>query len=132
MKKRFAITALALALTAGSAMTSFAAGFTGTGKGVKYQWGDGSYCTNNWVQYRNHWFYFGDDQLMRTGWIQSADGNDWYYCDPDMNDDLIGKMLTNTIIRSAGKNYILDKDGKMIKPGNRVTLTIGESGVVSM
>ena len=48
MKKRFAITALALALTAGSAMTSFAAGFTGTGKGVKYQWGDGSYCTNNW------------------------------------------------------------------------------------
>ncbi len=44
MKKRFAITALALALTAGSAMTSFAAGFTGTGKGVKYQWGDGSYC----------------------------------------------------------------------------------------
>ena len=76
MKKRFAITALALALTAGSAMTSFAAGFTGTGKGVKYQWGDGSYCTNNWVQYRNHWFYFGDDQLMRTGWIQ-RDGT-WY------------------------------------------------------
>ena len=37
MKKRFAITVLALALTAGSAMTSFAAGFTGTGKGVKYQ-----------------------------------------------------------------------------------------------
>ena len=35
MKKRFAITALALALTAGSAMTSFAAGFTGTGKGSK-------------------------------------------------------------------------------------------------
>ena len=68
MKKRFAITVLALALTAGSAMTSFAAGFTGTGKGVKYQWGDGAYCTNNWVQYKNHWFYFGDDQLMRTGW----------------------------------------------------------------
>ena len=77
MKKRFAITVLALALTAGSAMTSFAAGFTGTGKGVKYQWGDGAYCTNNWVQYKNHWFYFGDDQLMRTGWIQK-DGT-WYY-----------------------------------------------------
>ena len=77
MKKRFAIVTLSLALAAGSAMTSFAAGFTGTGKGVKYQWGDGSYCTNNWVQYRNHWFYFGDDQLMRTGWIQ-RDGT-WYY-----------------------------------------------------
>ena len=72
-----AIVTLSLALAAGSAMTSFAAGFTGTGKGVKYQWGDGAYCTNNWVQYKNHWFYFGDDQLMRTGWIQK-DGT-WYY-----------------------------------------------------
>ena len=77
MKKRFAIAALSLALTAGSAMTSLAAGFVGTPQGVKYQWGDGSYCTNNWVQYKNHWFYVGNDQLMRTGWIQ-RDGT-WYY-----------------------------------------------------
>ena len=50
MKKRFAIVTLSLALAAGSAMTSFAAGFVGTKDGVKYQWGDGAYCTNNWVQ----------------------------------------------------------------------------------
>ena len=90
MKKRFAITVLALALTAGSAMTSFAAGFTGTGKGVKYQWGDGAYCTNNWVQYKNHWFYFGDDQLMRTGWIQK-DGT-WYYAADT------GELLTKSLL----------------------------------
>ena len=77
MRKHFAIAALALALTAGSAMTSLAAGFVSTSQGMKYQWGDGSYCTNNWVQYRNHWFYFGNDQLMRTGWIQ-RDGS-WYF-----------------------------------------------------
>ena len=44
MKKRFAIVTLSLALAAGSAMTSFAAGFVGTKDGVKYQWGDGAYC----------------------------------------------------------------------------------------
>ncbi len=38
MKKRFAIVTLSLALAAGSAMTSFAAGFVGTKDGVKYQW----------------------------------------------------------------------------------------------
>lgn len=101
------------------------------GKWHVYQ--NGKLFTNDWFKSTaGYWYCFDQDGNLRTGWIQSADGNDWYYCDPDMNDDLIGKMLTNTIIRSAGKNYILDKDGKMIKPGNKVTLTIGESGVVSM
>mgnify|MGYP000355734394 CR=1 FL=1 len=64
-------------LAAGSAMTSFAAGFVHTSQGTKYQWGSGDYCTNNWVNYKNHWFFFGEDQIMRTGWIQK-DGT-WYY-----------------------------------------------------
>ena len=38
MRKHFAIAALALALTAGSAMTSLAAGFVSTSQGMKYQW----------------------------------------------------------------------------------------------
>ncbi len=75
--KRFTTITLALALTAGTAFTSFAAGFVSTSQGKKYQWGDGSYCTNNWVHYKDHWFYFGSDQLMRTGWIQRD--NTWYY-----------------------------------------------------
>ena len=109
MKKRFAITVLALALTAGSAMTSFAAGFTGTGKGVKYQWGDGAYCTNNWVQYKNHWFYFGDDQLMRTGWIQK-DGT-WYYA-ADTGE------LQGGIMKINGNVYYFDTSTCKMVTGN--------------
>ncbi len=78
MKKKYlAVTALSIALAMGSAMSSFAAGFVSTPQGVKYQWGSGDYCTNNWVNYKNHWFFFGNDQLMRTGWIQRD--NTWYY-----------------------------------------------------
>lgn len=76
-KKYLAVTTLSVALAIGSAMSSFAAGFVSTPQGVKYQWGSGDYCTNNWVNYKNHWFFFGDDQLMRTGWIQRD--NTWYY-----------------------------------------------------
>jgi glucan-binding YG repeat protein len=78
MKKKYlVVTALAMALSIGSAMSSFAAGFVSTPQGVKYQWGSGDYCTNNWVNYKSHWFFFGNDQLMRTGWIQKD--NTWYY-----------------------------------------------------
>ncbi|WP_312425561.1 hypothetical protein [Lacrimispora sp.] len=78
MKKKYlAITTLSIALAIGSAISSFAAGFVNTPQGVKYQWGSGDYCTNNWVIYKNHWFFFGNDQLMRTGWIQRD--NTWYY-----------------------------------------------------
>ena len=78
MRKRFAVAALALALTVGSAMTSFAAGFTHTSDGWRFQWDDnGNYCVDNWVHYRNHWFYFGPDGIMDTGWILK-DGK-WYF-----------------------------------------------------
>ena len=78
MKKKYlVVTALSMALSIGSAMSSFAAGFVTTPQGVKYQWGSGDYCTNNWVNYKSHWFFFGNDQLMRTGWIQRD--NTWYY-----------------------------------------------------
>ena len=97
MKKRFAIIALALALTAGSAMTSFAAGFTGTGKGVKYQWGDGSYCTNNWVQYRNHWFYAADTGELQGG-IMKINGNVYYF------DTSSCKMVTGNYNYNGGNH----------------------------
>lgn len=55
MKKKYlAVAALSMALAGGSAMTSFAAGFVHTSQGTKYQWGSGDYCTNNWVNYKNH------------------------------------------------------------------------------
>ena len=99
--KRFATISLALALTAGSAFTSMAAGFVSTSQGKKYQWGDGSYCTNNWVHYKNHWFYFGSDQLMRTGWIQRD--NTWYYA-ADTGE------LQGGIMKINGNVYMFQKD----------------------
>ena len=110
MKKRFAIVTLSLALAAGSAMTSFAAGFVGTKDGVKYQWGDGAYCTNNWVQYKNHWFFFGNDQLMRTGWIQ-RDGT-WYYA-ADTGE------LQGVIMKINGNVYYFDNNSCKMQTGVR-------------
>ena len=78
MKHKFLFgAALALSLSALQAASCFATGFVTTPQGVKYQWGDGNYCYNNWVHVRDHWFYFGNDQLMRTGWIQRD--NTWYF-----------------------------------------------------
>ena len=111
MRKHFAIAALALALTAGSAMTSLAAGFVSTSQGMKYQWGDGSYCTNNWVQYRNHWFYFGNDQLMRTGWIQ-RDGS-WYFA-ADSGE------LQGGLLKINGNVYYMDSNSLKLQTGDRV------------
>ena len=78
MKKRcLIVTAISMALTIGSAMSTFAAGFESTPQGVKYRWGSGDYCINNWVNFKGHWYFFGNDELMRTGWIQRDDS--WYF-----------------------------------------------------
>ena len=92
-------------LAAGAASTALA-GFVTTPQGVKYQWGDGSYCVNNWVHYKDHWFYFGDDQIMRTGWIQRD--NTWYYA-ADTGELQAGIMKIN------GNVYYFDKQScKMV------------------
>ena len=109
-KKYLATAALTLALAAGSAMTSFAAGFVITSQGMKYQWGSGDYCTNNWVNYKNHWFFFGADQIMRTGWIQK-DGT-WYYA-ADTGELQGGLMKIN------GNVYYFDNNSLKLQTGNR-------------
>ena len=109
-KKYLATAALTLALAAGSAMTSFAAGFVSTSQGMKYQWGSGDYCTNNWVNYKNHWFFFGADQIMRTGWIQK-DGT-WYYA-ADTGELQCGLMKIN------GNVYYFDNNSLKLQTGNR-------------
>ena len=111
MKKKYlAVAALSMALAAGSAMTSFAAGFVHTSQGTKYQWGSGDYCTNNWVNYKNHWFFFGEDQIMRTGWIQ-RDGT-WYYA-ADTGE------LQGGIMKINGNVYYFDNNSCKLKTGER-------------
>lgn len=110
MKKRMIAIALTAALSAGMAMTSMAAGFVSTSQGKKYQWGSGDYCTNNWVQYKNHWFYFGSDQLMRTGWIQK-DGS-WYFAS-DTGELQAGLLKIN------GNVYYMDSNSCKLQTGDR-------------
>lgn len=110
MRKQFATVGLALALTVGTAATSFAAGFVNTGHGTKYQWGSGDYCYNNWVNYKNHWFYFGADQMMKTGWIQK-DG-DWYFAS-DTGELQAGLLKIN------GNVYYMDSNSCKLQTGLR-------------
>ena len=124
MKKKYlAIAALSMALAVGSAMTSFAAGFVHTSQGTKYQWGSGDYCTNNWVNYKNHWFFFGEDQIMRTGWIQK-DGT-WYYA-ADTGE------LQGGIMKINGNVYYFDSNSCKLQTGERTfngqTHTFTENG----
>ena len=123
MKKKLAVAILFMALAMGSTMSSFAAGFVNTPQGVKYQWGSNDYCTNNWVNYRNHWFFFGDDQIMRTGWIQ-RDGT-WYYT-ADTGE------LQGGIMKINGNVYYFDTTTlKMVKgyyDYNGVTHNFTENG----
>lgn len=124
MRKSILMTGLILAMTAGTAMTSFAGGFVNTGKGTKYQWGSGDYCTNNWVNYKNHWFFFGTDQKMRTGWIQ-RDG-DWYFASDT------GELQTG-LLKINGNVYYMDSNSCKLQTGVRTingeTYVLTENGI---
>ncbi len=124
-RKHFAIAALALALSAGSALTSFA-GFVKTPQGVKYQWGPNNYCTGNWVRYQDHWYYFGDDQLLRTGWIQRD--NTWYFA-ADTGELQAGIMKIN------GNVYYFDSGSCKLHEGyltyDGVTYNFTDSGTTT-
>lgn len=54
-----------------------------------YEYADGTYPTNGWLQINNVWYCFDASGYMRTGWILA--GGQYYYCDHNT-----GAMLTNT------------------------------------
>lgn len=125
MKKRkyLAGAMFAMALIGANATTSFAAGWTHTSGGWKYQWGDGSYCHDNWVRYKDHWFYFGGDQLMRSGWIQRD--NTWYFA-ADSGE------LQGGIMKINGNVYYFDNNSCKMRTGdstyNGTTYCFTENG----
>lgn len=124
MKLKYAAAfALTVALAVGSTFTSMAAGFVSTSEGRKYQYDDGSYCTDGWVHYRNHWFFFGSDQVMRTGWIQRD--NTWYFA-ADTGELQSGLMKIN------GNVYYFDTNSCRLYLGVRSvdgkTYTFTENG----
>ena len=46
-------------------------------KGYYYQYSDGSYVKNSWIQYQGKWYHFNARGYMQTGWQQI--GKKWYY-----------------------------------------------------
>lgn len=70
-----------------------------------YQYPDGTYPTNGWLQINNVWYCFDSVGYMRTGWIQA--GNAWYYCDTNS-----GAMLTNT---RTPDGYYVDGNGVWVQ-----------------
>lgn len=96
--------------------------------GIWRYYEDGVMVKTKWIRTEaGYWYFFDQDGNLDTGWVKGDDGK-WYYCDESTNDDLIGKMLTNTVVRSAGANYYLDKDGVMLTEGHEITFTIGKDG----
>lgn len=68
-----------------------------------YQYSNGSYPVNGWLEIDNKWYCFDSVGWMRVGWIEA--GGSWYYCDPTS-----GAMLTNTTING----YYVDANGVWI------------------
>lgn len=97
--KKAAMVTLALALTAGSAMTSMAAGWKQQGNNWRYQWDEGNYAESCWILHKNNWYYIGADGTMQTGW-QEIDGK-WYFMANT------GEMI-NGLVKVDGRVYYMD------------------------
>lgn len=64
-----------------------------TSTGWWWEYPDGSYATNTWLQIDNYWYYFNDDGYMLTGWQYI--NNEWYYLNPgSISNFPFGSMAT--------------------------------------
>lgn len=125
MKKKIMTALITAVFAIGASSAAMAAtGFVTTAEGVKYDWGNGTYCENNWVHYKDHWYYFGSDALMRTGWIQRDDT--WYFATDT------GELQAETL-KINGNVYQFDKQSCKLKTGyqsyNGDTYYFTENGV---
>lgn len=58
-----------------------------------WEYPDGSYATNTWLQINNYWYYFNNDGYMLVGWRYI--NNEWYYLNPGTINNLpFGAMAT--------------------------------------
>ena len=89
---------------------------SGNVDGYRFKLANGSYATGwqliNWNK-GEHWFYFGQDGYMRTGWLKDA--NKWYYLEKD------GTMALGWHLEN-GSWYYLEGSGSMVTGWYRVGL----------
>ena len=94
--------------------------------GGKYYYADGSGAlVSGWQLIGGSWYRFNEAHdgtwgAMLTGWTKS--GGYWYWLWPDS-----GKMGAGEIIRTGGKAYMLDSDGRVVTDRD-VTVHFDESG----
>ena len=80
-----------------------------TASGRQLRKADGTYAKNQWAYVDGHWYVFGSDGIMRSGW-QFVNGM-WYYLDPLNGDMKAGWLLYK------GKWYYLDLSNGDMKTG---------------
>ena len=89
---------------------------SGNVDGYRFKLANGSYATGwqliNWNK-AEHWFYFGQDGYMRTGWLKDA--GKWYYLEKD------GTMALGWHLEN-GSWYYLEGSGSMVTGWYRVGL----------
>jgi len=73
-------------------------------KGYWYQYSDGSYAVNEWLQDGSKWYHFSTNGYMQTGW--QAIGGKWYFFAAN------GAMQTGWKA-IGGKWYFLNSNGTM-------------------
>ena len=103
MRRRFAVAAAALALSAALTVPAYAGTWKYVNDQWKYQKGTNKFAYNEWIKDNGKYCYIGNDGIMKIGW-QQIDGQ-WYYLDPEN-----GVMQTNRTI----DGYQLDSSGVRI------------------
>ena len=73
--------------------------------GYWYEFSDGTYAKNQWLQVSGKWYHFNAGGYMQTGWLQI--GDKWYFLDPKT-----GAMQTGWKTVS-GKTYYFKASGEM-------------------
>lgn len=127
MKKKFLLTATLVAtMTLAAPMVASAAeagdgAWQSNAKGWWWQYSNGSYVTNDFVEVNGNTYYFKADGYMATGWqeikSQYGDWTDWYYFENS------GAMVKDSWKQINGKWYWFNASGQMASYG---TYTVGD------
>ena len=70
--------------------------------GTWYEWEDGSYPMNQWLEIEDNWYFFDGNGYMKTGWVEW--NGKQYYC------NRAGILQRNT---TTPDGYILDDNGTL-------------------
>lgn len=110
--KKWKLLLATFAISSIMGITALAGEWKQDSRGWWYLNDDGSYPTNTWQIIDSNTYLFDENGYMRTGWIQTVNGN-WYYLNPTgeiRRDDLLENGITYHF-DSSGVCTNPDKDG---------------------